>query len=250
VPNRSSVTQGGGTRIAAWSDGRTAAWSDENTVDDAASEVDTENRTVDEWTELQLKLAHAGVAGVQDLGRFVNNPKVLGSSEFDERAAMPLLIEALPCLTDRNLVGAVASHLRRPWARPAAFNALHAAFEVWAVSDAATTGWHLGDALGTAATRSELPTLLRISQDARYGVARQMIVHALPRFRKSPEVGQALLTLIDDPDVALHAMSALRQVLGAHEALPHLERLERDNVGTQLGELAAKQAKKARKSLV
>jgi hypothetical protein len=162
---------------------------------------------------------------------------------------MPVLIEALPSLTDSHLVGAVAGHLGRPWARPAAFDALLAAFDTWAQRDDAATGWHLGDALGTAATGAQAGTLVRISQDRRYGQARQMVVHALGRFKKAPEVGPALLGLIEDPDVALHAMQALRRVLGAEEALPHLERVEREHEGTNVGDQAAREAKKARKSL-
>jgi len=163
---------------------------------------------------------------------------------------MPILIEALPTLTDGKLVGAVAGHLRRPWARPAAFDSLLAAFEAWAQrDDSATTGWHLGDALATTATVAQVETLLRISEDRKYGMARQMVVHALGRFKKAPEVPQALVGLIQDPDVALHAMQALRRVLGAREALPYLEQVERDRRGTAVGEQAAREAKKTRKSL-
>lgn len=203
---------------------------------------------MDEWAQLRARLTDAGVDGVQDLGRFVSNPEFFGSSAFDEKAAMPVLIAQLPHLTDAKLVGAVAGHLRRPWARPAAFNALLDAFEAWAQRDGGT-GWHLGDALGTTATATHVEALLRISQDTRYGVARQMVVHALGRFKNAPEVPLALVDLIEDPDVALHAMQALRRVLGAREALPHLERVEREQRGTTVGEQSAREAKKARKSL-
>lgn len=204
---------------------------------------------MDEWEELRDRLASAGVDGVDDLGRFVSKPEFFGGSRFDERAAMPVLVEALPSLTDPNLVGAVAGHLRRPWARSAAFDALLAAFENWAQREDSLTAWHLGDALGTTATRGQAATLVRIGQDRRYGQARQMVVHALGRFKRVPEVEQALLGLIEDPDVALHAMQALRRVLGAEEALPYFERAEREHRGTSVGDQAAREAKKARKAL-
>ena len=203
---------------------------------------------MNEWHQLRTRLSAAGVVGAEDLGHFVSNPEVLGSSRFDERAAMPVLIEALPTLTDASLVEAVAGHLRRPWARPVAFPALLSAFEVWAV-ETGTAGWKLGDALGTAATAAHVGTLLRIAQDRRYGETRQMVVAALERFKKVPEVGPALVSLIEDPEVALHAMGALRRVLGARGALPHLERLERAHAGSHLGWQATRQAKRARKSL-
>lgn len=203
---------------------------------------------MDEWAQLRARLAGAGVDGVQDLGRFVSSPEFFGSSAFDEKAAMPVLMEQLPNLTDAKLVSAVAGHLRRPWARPAAFDALRDAFESWAQRDPGT-GWHLGDALGTTATAAHLETVLRLSRDTQYGMARQMVVYALGRFKHAPEVPQALVDLIEDPGVSLHAMQALRRVLGAREALPHLERVEREQRGKTVGEQAAREAKKARKSL-
>ena len=204
---------------------------------------------VDEWAQLRQRLEAAGVAGAHDLGRFVSNVEFFEASQFDERAAMPVLIEALPSLTDSRLVGAVAGHLRRPWARPIAFDALLAAYEKWSQHEVSPAGWHLGDALGTAATLAHVDVLLSLAQDRRNGQSRQMVVQSLGRFKKSPEVAKALLGLIDDPDVALHAMGALRRVLGPAQALPHLERVERENRGTTVGNQAASQAKRARKSL-
>jgi hypothetical protein len=68
---------------------------------------------VDEWQLARDSPAAAGVNGVEDLGRFVNDVTYLRPSMFDERAAMPVLLELLPTLTDPTLVRAVAAHLRR-----------------------------------------------------------------------------------------------------------------------------------------
>jgi hypothetical protein len=92
---------------------------------------------VDEWQLVRESLMLAGVAGTEDLGRFVNDTRYLQPSAFDERAAMPILLELLPRLTDPRLVAAVAAHLRRPWARPAAFGPLVDAFRRWAPDDRA-----------------------------------------------------------------------------------------------------------------
>jgi hypothetical protein len=120
---------------------------------------------------------------------------------------------------------------------------------VWAEREPDGAGWHLGDALGTAATAAQVEALLRISRTSRYGTARQMVVHSLGRFKKARGVPEELVVLIEDPDVALHAMQALRRVLGAQQALPHLERVEQEHRGTRVGEQASREAKKARKSL-
>ena len=142
------------------------------------------------------------MAGSEDLGLFVNNTDYFRPSTFDERAAMPVLLDLLPTLTDRSLVMAVAGHLRRPWARPRAFPVLHAAFVSWAGRDQ-HVGWAIGDALVTCAQVAELPTLLDLAAERRYGWSRQMIVDALWRFKKDDRVSTLLLQLIDDPDVAL-----------------------------------------------
>lgn len=202
----------------------------------------------EEWNGLRSDLRRAGVVGTDDLGRFVSNVAFFGASEFDEKAAMPVLLEALPRLTDAHLVAAVAGHLRRPWARPHAFAPLLDAFRRWAELDQ-TTAWHLGDALGSAASLAQVTDLISVCQQRQYGTARQMPVAALARFKRSPEVRPVLLQLIHDEDVGLHAMSALRQVLGAADALPHIEEVERSSRGTPLGAQAARQAKKIRKAL-
>lgn len=42
---------------------------------------------MDEREQLRARLVAAGVDGVEDLGRFVSKPELLGESSFDERAA-------------------------------------------------------------------------------------------------------------------------------------------------------------------
>jgi hypothetical protein len=202
----------------------------------------------DEWQLARDALAGAGVNGVEDLGRFVNDVTYLQPSMFDERAAAPVLLELLPTLTDPTLVGAVAAHLRRPWARPGAFGALGDTFRRWAPLSAGA-GWQLGDALANAARLDDLPVLLYLVSDTRYGAARQMIVDSPWRFWSSALVKPALVSLITDPDVALHAMSALRRSIGPASALPYLRQVAADHSGDQLGTTAAHQIRRAEASV-
>jgi hypothetical protein len=201
----------------------------------------------DEWQLARDSLAAAGVNGVEDLGRFVNDVTYLQPSMFDERAAMPILLELLPALRDTTLVGAVAAHLRRPWARPAAFGVLVDAFRRWAPLSGGV-GWQLGDALANAARLDDLPVLLDLVSDTQYGAARQMIVGSLWRFRKSALVEPALVSLITDPAVALHAMSALRRSIGPALALPYLRQVAADHPRDRLGKTAARQIRRAEAS--
>ena len=99
---------------------------------------------------------------------------------------MPVLIEALSPLSDPALVAAVAGHLRRPWARPTAFPALHASFDRWAVTDQ-MAGWDLGVAVASAAVYEHVPELLRIAADpgVRPGAADDRVPAV--GFKKSPD---------------------------------------------------------------
>ena len=202
----------------------------------------------DEWEQLRITLRARGIAGAEDLGRFVSNTEFFAPSVFDERSAMPVLLEVLPRLSDPHLVTAVAGHLRRPWARPAAFETLHAAFLHWAPIDP-HTGWGLGDALATSATAEQLESLLSICANKDFGMARQMVVDSLRRYKKAAAVATTLSSLVDDPDVGRHAMSALRAVIGNAEATPLLERVSSDHAGTPLGASADRELSKACKAL-
>jgi hypothetical protein len=203
---------------------------------------------VDEWQLARESLTLAGVAGAEDLGRFVNDTRYFRPSALDERAAMPVLLELLPTLSDPRLVAAVSAHLRRPWAQPTAFGPLVDAFRRWAPQNQ-DAGWQLGDALANAARHEDLPVLLSLVAGPQYGTARQIIVDALWRFRKSPHVVPTLVSLITDPAVALHAMLALRRSIGPAAALPYLRQVEISHHGDRLGKTAASQIRRAESSL-
>jgi hypothetical protein len=93
---------------------------------------------------------------------------------------MPVLLQLLPTLTDPTLVAAVAAHLRRSGAQPFMFVPLVEAFRRWSPRSG-DAGRQLGDALARAARMDDLPVMLELVSDSRYGSARQMIVGALWR---------------------------------------------------------------------
>lgn len=201
----------------------------------------------DEWADLRARLQAGGVAGSNDLGRFVANTDFFGASTFDERAAFEVLLAAVPSLNDAKLVGAVAGHLRRPWARGRAFGVLASAFVRWAAVDS-TAAWHLGDALGSAATADDLMRMIVLARETEYGKSREMIVLALGRFKGSPEAEAAARDLAEDDDVALHALSAYRKIAGAAAALERAAEIIRHHPGTKAAEQAERQIKKLAKA--
>jgi hypothetical protein len=90
--------------------------------------------------------------------------------------------------------------------------------------------------------------LLDLAQHKPYGVARAMIVDSLWRYRKDDRVARLLTTLVDDPSVALAAMTALRRTVGSGNALPHLRRVRDNHPDAQVRQHATRQVKRAEKS--
>ena len=201
-----------------------------------------------EWKRIKAECAAAGVAGSDDFGKFVSDTRYLDPSAFDERAAMPTLLRLLPTVSEAQVVSTIAAHLRRPWARPDAFDALHEAFHRWASSDPSDV-WSIGDALANAADDASVAELLEIVTDKRFGRARQMIVYSLWRFKKDHRIEPALIPLLRDPDVVLHAASALRRSVGNADALPMLERALDTSTSSTIAEQLAREIKKAQKAV-
>jgi hypothetical protein len=120
-------------------------------------------------------LRKAGVAGVEDFGRFVNDTRHFRPSAFDARAALPVLAEVLPSLADPRVVETVAAYLAGPWSR-SALPALIEAFRHWAPEFPLGAGWQPGNAIGAAADDACAADLLELAVDPQFGKARQMIV--------------------------------------------------------------------------
>jgi HEAT repeat protein len=105
----------------------------------------------------------------------------------------------------------------------------------------------MSDALTALADASLADDLLDLLRDSRHGRARQRLCDALAR-TKDPRATKALIALLDEPDLAGHAVSALRR-FGPKKWLPYLERarpkLERLADDGSVPPLAHKQARAA-----
>lgn len=135
-------------------------------------------------------------------------------------AAVPVLVDWLPRLTDRYVKEDVVRALSVPWARPLAAGVLIEEFERLDADDALR--WAIGNALEVVADTSNVQDLLRLSLARQHGKARQMVVLALARTAATAEVVEALVGLLTDGDVAAHAAMALGK-LRAGQARPQLE---------------------------
>lgn len=162
-----------------------------------------------EWEMLRSELATAGI-DPSDVGRFVNDTTHFRPSTFDERSAMPVLLEVLPRLSRPAVIRAVSRHLARPWARPVAFRALAEAF-VRCVRSGSAGCEDLAGAAATTADKTVLNEVLQLVNDASLGAARWPLVYSLWRYKRDERAISALEALAQDPDVANVAQRALRR---------------------------------------
>lgn len=148
----------------------------------------------------------------------------LGTPPFDHEKAVPVLLEWLPRIEHPSVKEAIVRHLSTKYAKPVAARPLIEEFRRTPTGQHALK-WAIGNAIDVVADNSVLPDLLDLARAPQHGGARQMIVARLGRAPKRSEVVETLVGLLEDEDVALHAMSAVRQQLGPEAARPYIARL-------------------------
>jgi HEAT repeat protein len=165
---------------------------------------------------------------LRDLGYDVQHVQDLYLKQMRYRAAIPALVAWIPRVRDPTvkemLVRAVTDRAARGIAGPTLIQAFETAEGSWS-----GLPWAIGNAIDAVADDSILEDMLRLARNPEYGRAREMIVIGLGRFRR-PEVVQALIELLDDPDVSGHAVKALAK-LQPPEARRALERFIEDDRG-------------------
>jgi HEAT repeat protein len=157
--------------------------------------------------ELARELRAAGVP-VGDIWELVN-----GKVQY--RQAIPVLIDWLEHVDERvpgperpKVAEALVRALTVPAARPVAAPVLIDAFR--RVSDPSGMGlrWVIGNALSVVADDSVFDDVAALARGYGYGKARQMVVLGLGR-SSDPRAVPILIDLLDDDDVAAHAVMAL-----------------------------------------
>jgi hypothetical protein len=139
------------------------------------------------------------------------------------RDAFPILVKWLPKITDLRVKESIVRALSVSWAKPYAVKALIAEFRK--TPDSANRGlkWAIGNALEVLAGDEIFEDLVKLVQDKRHGIARQMLVMALGKM-KNPNAVDVLIGLLGDDDVVGHTLSSLKK-LNAKRAYTHIIRL-------------------------
>jgi hypothetical protein len=190
---------------------RRAAWADLTPEEEA------------EQAALCADLEPAGISS-RDFGFFAREIPEAGihAPRFDYVAAAPILIRWLPrAQTPLIKERVVRSLTGEKAATPDALRPLVSEFRQAADEERALK-WAIGNALATLADDSIADDLVELARDRRHGRSREMLMDALAR-TKDERALDALVELVDDDDVAGHAISALRR-LGPKSSLPYLER--------------------------
>jgi HEAT repeat protein len=142
----------------------------------------------------------------------------------DYSAAVPILLSWLPRVESRAVKEVVARALSVEWARPQAAAPLVREFRA-ASGDDDEFGlrWAIGNALAVVADDSVFDDVADLARDPAWGRSREMVTVALGNMA-DPRALDVLRGLLEDPQVAGHAVIALRK-LGAREARADVERL-------------------------
>jgi hypothetical protein len=138
------------------------------------------------------------------------------------KAAIPILIKWLPIVTNEHVKEFIVRALSVPWAKPVACIPLISEFRRLPTKTRLSVRWAIGNALEAVADDSVFEELSELARDKQYGRDREMVVLALGKM-KNPKSVDVLVELLDDDDVAGHAVAALRK-LCIEATRPHLER--------------------------
>jgi HEAT repeat protein len=143
-----------------------------------------------------------------------------GETRFDFGQATPILLRWLPEIESTRVRESIARSLtNEPEARRlGAAEVLVREFP--RLGEDLGAKWAFGNALATLADASVSDDLIRLLRDQRHGYSRQMLCTAVRR-TGDPRAPSVLIEMIDDDEVAGHAIAALRS-FGPKASLPHL----------------------------
>jgi HEAT repeat protein len=129
----------------------------------------------------------------------------------DYRRAIPTLIRWLPLVSDSAVKGDIANALATKSARPTAARPLIEEFGKAPETEESGLKWAIANALSEVADDSVYDEIVELVRDKRHGYAREMLAVALARM-KDPRAVEVLVELLEDEQVAGHAVLALRKL--------------------------------------
>lgn len=162
---------------------------------------------------------------LREAGFDVDSVYALRERYDDYREAVPILVKWLPKVRELGLKETLLRNLAVKFAKPALEPVIDA-FENMDTSVDPTgfqLRWAAGNTIEVLWDDRSFDRLLQIATDPSYGRGREMVVLGMGK-SKRPEAVPTLIELLDDPEVRVPAVNALRK-LKPPEARQPLERL-------------------------
>ncbi len=147
------------------------------------------------------------VQELRDAGFAVQSVDELRAGGAPYEAAIPVLVRWLNLIPDGDVLDSLVRALSVPWAGLTAARALINLFRSTSESESALK-WTIGNALAVIADDQVFSDIVELVREKRNGKSREMLAVALGNMTVSGAV-DALLELLDDPEVAGHAVVAL-----------------------------------------
>lgn len=123
-------------------------------------------------------------------------------------SAIPILIKWLPLIDNLDVKEAIVRALTVPWAKPIAAPALLIEYRKLMNEPDLAIKWAIANALEVVADDNSFIEIVKLVQDPRSGSARKMLTLALGNM-KNPHAQDVLIDLLEDDQVAGHAIMAL-----------------------------------------
>lgn len=146
------------------------------------------------------ELADKGIA-VESLNDLLNRP-------INYESAIPVLLKWLPKISNPRVKEIIVRALAVDWARPAAAPLLVHEFRATQEEADHSLRWAIANSLSVVADDSVLEDIIALARDTRFGSSREMLALALGNM-KDERATNVLIELLDDPDMAGHAVMAL-----------------------------------------
>lgn len=160
-----------------------------------------------------LKAAEPVVQELRGAGFPIEHVADLFNRRFDYREAIGILLKWLPLADNKAVKADIVHALSVRWAKPKAARPLVDEFRR-AESGYSSFKWAIGNGLSVVADDSVFDDLVAIARDRTHGTTRQMVALALGNMR-DPRAVDVLIELLDDDDVAGHAVMALGKLKAA-----------------------------------
>ncbi|MCZ7585716.1 MAG: HEAT repeat domain-containing protein [Deltaproteobacteria bacterium] len=175
------------------------------------------------WRERYDADAAGLIRDLRDAGFNISSVENLYNGKLHYDSAIPILVTWLRRIINPIVKEDIVRALSVKWAEQTeAPKLLVSEFEKNEDSTGEGLGWTIGNALEVLANDEIAEDMVRLARDRSHGAAREMIVMGLGKLKNNRSVVDTLIALLDDEEVAGHAVIALGK-LQAKSARSHLD---------------------------